>query len=216
MLSRVFIIGNGASLNETPLELLKNEYTIGVNKIGAIFDPTHYVKIDFSQFDGNEWKNEVEPMLGRPCLLWDVFRDGVSVPGEPFHDSIPFGLGDFPNVTWVSRCEHHGNKGYEGLWHEPFCTAHNSIVPMVQWAVKLGFKKIYLVGCDGEFTDGIHDHFMPYYKSVDSGYIDRNNRCVKMAHELIKRSCPIPVVDCTVGGKLNIWERADLTDVLNG
>lgn len=215
-MSRVWLLGNGASLKETPLELLKNEYTIGVNKIGAIYDPTHYVKIDFSQFDGNEWKDEIEPMLGRPCLLWDVFRDGVSIPGEPFYDSIPFGLGNFPNVTWVSRCEHHGNKGYKGEWHEPFCTAHNSIVTMAQWAVKLGFDEIYLVGCDGNFTNGKDDHFMPYYETVDTGYVERNNRCFQLAHELIKRSCPVPIYNATIGGYLEVHPRADFYEIVKG
>lgn len=214
MSSRIFLIGNGASLLKTPLELLENEVTMGVNKIGAIFKPTYYVKIDYSQFDGNEWKDEI--MIDRPCLLWDMFRDGEQREGEPFSDSIPIGMGDHPNVTWVSRCEHHGNKGYEGKWHDPFCTAHNSIVTMAQWAVKLGFEKIYLIGCDGEFTDGVNDHFMPYYKNIDSGYVSRNKKCVQLAHELIKRSCPVPVVNCTVGGVLDVWERADLKEVLNG
>ena len=58
-MSRIFLIGNGASLKETPLDLLKGEATMGVNKIGKIFSPTYYVKVDYSQFDGNEWKDEV-------------------------------------------------------------------------------------------------------------------------------------------------------------
>lgn len=216
MSSRIFLIGNGASLQKTPLDLLRNEVTMGVNKIGAIFKPSFYVKIDYSQFDGNEWKDEVFPMLDRPCLLWDVFRDGEPRNGEPFSDSIPEGMGDHPNVTWVSRCEHHGNKGYEGEWHDPFCTAHNSIVTMAQWAVNLGFEEIYLVGCDGTFTDGITDHFMPYYKTVDSGYLERNNKCVRMAHELIKRSCPIPVYNATLGGCIENHPRVDIFEILKG
>jgi len=216
MSSRIFLIGNGASLQKTPLDLLENEVTMGVNKIGAIFKPNYYVKIDFSQFDGNEWKDEVSPMLDRPCLLWDVFRDGEPREGEPFSDSIPYGMGDHPNVTWVSRCEHHGNKGYEGKWHDPFCTAHNSIVTMTQWAVQLGFDEIFLVGCDGEFTDGITDHFMPYYKKIDSGYVERNNKCVRMAHKLIKRSSPVPVYNATIGGSLEVHPRVDIYEILKG
>ena len=211
-MSRIFILGNGYSLNKTPLDKLKNEATMGVNKIGRIFKPTYYVKVDFSQFDGNEWKDEL--LLDRPCLLWSVFRDGVKEDGQPFSDSIPEGMGDHPNVTWVERCEHHGNSNYEGNWHEPFCTAHNSISLMVQWAVKLGYDEIYLLGCDGEFTDGVTDHFMPYYKSVDRDYVERNNKCVRRAHELIKRSCKIPVYNATIGGSVEAYPRVSLDSII--
>ena len=30
---RAFIIGNGASLNDTPLDLLRDEFTIGMNRL---------------------------------------------------------------------------------------------------------------------------------------------------------------------------------------
>lgn len=215
-MSRIFILGNGSSLNQTPLHLLEKEKTMGVNKIGKIFSPSYYVKIDYSQFDGSDWKDEVLPMLDRPCLLWSVFRDGVRDYGKPFYDSIPEGIGEQINVTWVSRCEHHGNKGYQGLWHDPFCTAHNSIVTMVQWAEKLGFDEIYLVGCDGEFTDGITDHFMPYYKEVDREYRTRNGECIKRAHKMIEQSCKAKVFNATVGGSIENYPRVDLRKVLNG
>ena len=220
-MSRIFLIGNGASLNQTPLYLLKNEQTMGVNKIGALYNPTYYVKIDYSAWEKDEWKNEVTPQVdsGKPCLLWDVFRDGVKNPDAPFGDNIPIGIGDYPNVTWVTRCEHHGNKNnkdYDGIWHNPFCTAWNSIVLMVQWAEKLGFDQIYLLGCDGNFTNGIDDHFMPYYSEVDLNYTTRNNECVKRAHEMISRNVKAKIYNATVGGVVENYPRVNLAEVLNG
>lgn len=170
---------------------------MGVNKIGALFMPDYYVKIDYSEFDGQGWKEEVMPMVdsGIPCLLWDWFDV------------------DAPNVTKIKRCEHHnapdGHKRSTTGWHEPFCTAYNSISVMAQWAVKLGFGEIVLAGCDGHFTNGVDDHFMPYYNRVDLQYVERNNRNVKAAHELIKTSCPIPVYDATINGYLN-YPRVEL------
>lgn len=217
-MSRIFIIGNGPSLNQTPLELLKGEYTMGVNKIAAIYDPTHYVIIDNSPWEKDIWKELLIPQVesGKPCLVWDVYRDGVKNPAAPFGDTIPEGIGDHPNVTWVPRCEHHGRKYYYGDWHEPFCTAWNTINVMVQWAVKLGFDEIYLVGCDGNYTDGTDDHFMPYYSEVDLNYRARNNECVDEAHKTIARCCPVPVYNATVGGIIENYPRVDLRKVLNG
>lgn len=213
---RFWLIGNGPSLNDTPLDLLAGEYTMAVNKISGIFHktkwrPTHYVKIDYSPFDGGKWKDEVMPFVesGIPCLLWDVFRDGVKDPNEPFGDLIPDGIGDYPNVTWVTRCKHHAippkMNGCAKKWHNPFCTAYNSINTMAQWAVKLGATEIYLLGCDGKFTNGRDDHFMPYYNQIDAGYVERNNSHVLAAQLLIKESCPVPVYDFTMGGGLEVF-----------
>lgn len=206
---RMWLVGNGPSLHKAPFTEMR--WSMGVNKIAGIFGktdwrPTHYVKIDYSPFDGGRWQDEVLPFVesGIPCLLWDVFRDGVKDKNEPFGDLIPEGIGDYPNVTWVSRCQHHamppGMNGCATEWHEPFCTAYNSLNTMAQWAVKLGFTELALVGCDGRFTNGKDDHFMPYYEKVDAGYVERNNSHVLAAQLLIKKECPVPVYDLTDGG----------------
>jgi hypothetical protein len=212
-LKRIYLIGNGKSLLETPLE--KCRPAMGVNKIGEIFQPDYYVKVDYSPFseDPDEWKAEVLPMVKRgiPCLLWDVFRDGVKDPNAAWGDWIPEGIGDHSNVTWVSRCKHHEYPPWLlADWHKPYCTAYNSINIMAQWAVRLGFSEIVLVGCDLGFTDGITDHFAPYYKQVDSGYVQRNNTFALAAHEAIKRNCLIPVVNGTVGGELETYPRINI------
>ena len=35
---RVFLIGNGPSLNKTNLDLIKNEYSIAMNRISLIYE----------------------------------------------------------------------------------------------------------------------------------------------------------------------------------
>jgi hypothetical protein len=199
---------------------------MGTNKIGALFQPTYYVKTDYSQFSPDDWHDEVIPMLGcRACLLWDVFRDGVKDKNQPFGDHIPEGLGEIANVTWVPRCEHHGypiQVSSEPNWHEPFCTAYNTISVMAQWAVKLGYKEIILVGCDLNYSDGIKDHFMvgrepttlPYYSGVDEAYVERATKATLAAHEFIKEKCPIPVYNATLGGALEVHERVNFYELV--
>lgn len=195
-----WLVGNGPSM---PASLhLVSGFSIGVNKIAGIktWRPTHYVKVDYSPFDGESWKDEILPFIetDTPCLLWDAFRDGDNDFG------ISDGLGDRSNVTWIARCKHHGepptSKYRATEWHEPFCTAYNSLNIMAQWAVKLGATEIHLIGCDGKFTNGKDDHFMPYYEYVDAGYVERNNSHVLAAHQLIKANCPVPVYDHTPNG----------------
>jgi hypothetical protein len=210
-LKRIYLIGNGKSLQQTPLE--KCRPAMGVNKIGSLFQPDYYVKVDYSPFntDAGEWLSEVLPMVksGIPCLLWDVFRDGIKDTAAAFGDWIPKGIGDHTNVTWMPRCKHHGYPPWiQADWHDPFCTAYNSISVMAQWAVRLGFEEIVFVGCDLGFTDGKGDHFGEnYYPKVDGSYSERNNRYALAAHEMILRNCPIPVYNATIGGKLEMYPR---------
>ncbi len=48
---RVFIMGNGPSLNKTPLELLKNEFVFGVNRVSLLFNRIDWRPTFFTAFD---------------------------------------------------------------------------------------------------------------------------------------------------------------------
>lgn len=214
MRNRIFLVGNGASLKETNLDLLAGLPSMAVNKIHKIYDrtqwrPTHYVKVDYSTFDPDDWKAEVMEHIdnGEECLLWDAFRAGAD-PADGNYEFIPDGVGDFPNVLYIPRCEHHYLR--QARWHN-ICTGLNSIVTMVIWAVELGYKEIVLVGCDGHFTTPREDHFDPaYYQTWDADYANRNNINVAMAHEMINRNCRIPIYDATIGGSLDMYPRVKL------
>ncbi len=61
MHSRIFLIGNGASLKNTNMDLLIGQDSMAVNKIHKFYPftqwrPTHYVKVDYSTFDPDDWK----------------------------------------------------------------------------------------------------------------------------------------------------------------
>ena len=42
---RVFIVGNGPSLNKTNLDLIKDEFSIGMNRISLLFNKTKWKPI---------------------------------------------------------------------------------------------------------------------------------------------------------------------------
>jgi len=212
----IFIIGNGASLKKTNLDLLIGRDSMAVNKIHKIYDrtiwrPTHYVKVDYSAFDPDDWKAEVLVHVrdGEHCLLWDAFRAGADE-HDGNHELIPDGIGDFENVRYIPRCEHHYLR--QAAWH-PICTGLNSIITMAIWAVELGYEEIVLVGCDGRFSNPKEDHLADdYYLTWDETYAERNNTNIGMAHEIIKEFCPVPVLDATVDGHLTQYEKVRLED----
>lgn len=216
-MSVIFLIGNGASLKKTNLDLLIGHDSMAVNKIHKIYDrtkwrPTHYVKVDFSAFDPSDWKGEILGHVanGERCLLWDAFRAGAD-PHDGNYEFIHDGIGYFENVRYIPRCQHHYAR--QGRWHS-ICTGLNSILTMVIWAVDLGYKEIVLVGCDGKYTTPKEDHFAEdYYKAVDPDYANRNNVNIQAVHELINRYCPVPILDATVDGYLTMYEKVKLEDV---
>lgn len=185
---------------------------MGVNKIKNLpFSLKYYVKVDYSPFDGDDWKLEVLPHIknGEQCLLWDAFREGAD-PNDGNFEFISNGIGDFYNVKYIPRCEHHYLR--TASWHS-ICTGLNSIVTMMLWAVELGYEEIVLVGCDGLFTTPDKDHFIEdYYKSWDTDYANRNNININMAHDMISENCPVTIYDATVNGYLTQYKKVQLED----
>jgi len=218
-LNRIFLVGNGYSLRNTNLDLLIGKPSMAVNKIHKLYPitntkwrPSHYVKVDFSAFDPDNWKDEILEHVtnNEQCLLWDAFRAGAEK-NDGNYEYIYDGIGDFPNVNYIPRCEHH--YLLQGSWHG-ICTGLNSILTMAIWAVVLGYQEIVLVGCDGWFSNPKEDHFDEnYYKAWDADYANRNNINVNAAHEIIRQYCPIPVLDATVGGRLEMYKRTTLEEL---
>lgn len=219
-MNRIFLVGNGVSLKNTNLDLLIGKPSMAVNKIHLIYPytrwrPQFYVKVDYSIFDPahpDDWRAEIMGHVeaGEQCLLWDAFRAGADK-NDGNYEWIPDGIGDFSNVRYVPRCEHHYQL--KGEWHS-LCTGSNSILSMAIWAVELGFDEIVLVGCDGKYTNPTEDHFIEnYYTAWDGEYKKRNNECVQRAHQIISENCPIPVYDATVNGYLTQYPKVRLEDV---
>lgn len=216
---RIFLVGNGVSLKKTNLDLLIGHDSMALNKIYKFYNktnwrPTHYVKVDFSAFDPGDWRFEImcHVSRGEQCLLWDAFRAGAD-PRDGNYEFIHDGIGDFPNVRYIPRCEHHYQL--KGAWHN-LCTGPNSILTMVLWAAELGYEEIVFVGCDGKFTDPKEDHFIEdYNKVVDAEYVSRNNTCVQAAHKIISENCPVPILDATVDGYLTQYPKVRLEDVVS-
>jgi len=227
-MSRWFVIGNGPSLNNTPLDGLIGENTIAMNRIHLIYDrvkwrPTIYVKIDYNPHLKDVWQENVllHLRMGIPCYLWAPLRDGLPE-GHPNHDILKSGVGEWPNAVWVPHCEHAPYRGDNVKavkeWHLPeICTALSKISAAMQIAVLNGATSIYLVGCDIKLTDG-NDHFKEDYMP-ESGHraelSEQTEQNFIYAHKLAKKSCPVPIYNATVGGYLELYKRVNIFDLLN-
>lgn len=226
-MSRIFLVGSGPSLAQTPMDLLIGEHCMAMNKIGRIVEyhgwkwrPTHYFKIDINTVDHSH-KDEIMWAVDNECqmFLWEQLREGYSK-NHINYEIIPEGLGELPRTTWIKKCKHtpyqHGNYKAAQSWHFPeICTAYGGMSSMIQIAVLLGYTEIYLLGCDLGYTPDVNqNHAIPNYTKDRRDKSDMDNGNMLALHKMAKRCSPIPIYNATIGGYLEVYPRVDLMEVL--
>jgi hypothetical protein len=207
---RCFILANGPSLKDMDLNLLKNEYTIGMNRIYLMkkvngFTPTYLVCVD------------------RKSQLLQFTREFDEIDIPAFYNW------DLRNI-FKNRSKHiflkeSYNPRFSGkLDIESFGNGKSVAYVCIQLAYYMGFSEVYLIGKDHSYqisekagksiqSDGKEgNHFIknyykpgmtwdaPDYKSEEFSY-----SLAKIAFEKNKRI----INDATIGGKLNVFEKID-------
>ena len=226
---RCFIIGNGPSLNEHDLSLLKNEYTFGVNSFfyktrETGFRPTFYVVEDSSVIKENlkEIKSFYAPFKFFPTVYKRLH------PKQPntffFKMNRGFYEKSSPNFC-VPRFSTDATK-------ELFCGQSVTYINL-QLAYYMGFKEVYLIGMDFSYIipdshkrsgdvllsdsddpNHFHKDYFGAGKTWKDPKLDRvgnNYRMAKVAFESVGRK----VYNATVGGSLEIFERKDYNSLFN-
>jgi len=157
---RIFLIGSGPSLKETPLELLQEEYTFAANSIPDIFSdtdwrPSFYACVD-DGVDTSYCEEAIE--LGIPCFFPEKTTRGTSlIDSVPIKDNTLF----FENVDLRDRDDldistfqlnSDSITSYRDVWSEDITKVvygYNTIMyQMMQISHYMGFDEIYLVGND--------------------------------------------------------------------
>lgn len=218
---RHWIIANGKSLLDTPLHLLKNEITWGMNRVHLLYDktswrPTNYLMVDYNQQNPkNYWKECIKAHWNTKKYLWEGFRDGA-----PYFDLEP--IGEVPATTWLKRCKKHhyymaDNWKCAQTWHLPeICTAFSGIGAMMQLAVMNGATELYIVGADLYVPNYKENFFIENYTSDPRPRDVLDNANMIQVHTVAKRSAGVPIYNATVGGMLEVHPRVNIYEVING
>jgi hypothetical protein len=222
-MNRHWVIANGASLNQTPLELLKGEVTWAMNRIhlhypNTSWRPSYFFMCDWNQQNPhNYWKSCIAAHYHTPKFLWEGFRDGSKM----FPDLEP--IGEVPATKWIPRCKKHhyymGNNASKRAeaWHFPeICTAFSGIGAVIQLAVQHGADEIYIVGADLYESDYRKNFFTENYTDDQRPRDELDNTNMIQVHTVAKRSSPVPIFNATIGGKLEVYPRVDFHEVLKG
>jgi hypothetical protein len=206
--SRAFIIGNGPSLNGYYLDYIKGQPSFACNNIHLIYPqcewrPTHYVRVEWfpEGADINLWYRSVMLHLagGTTCYLSGYFKDHAQE------------IRRFNNYHTIGNCGHNGVD--PGEWHLPrLCTFGGSVLVAMQAAVNAGYENLVLLGCDlfpghfhKDYTKGIE-----HWRDAD----DKANGILIRAHEIAHDYLGDRVINATPGGKLDMYRRANLIDLV--
>ncbi|WP_148661798.1 motility associated factor glycosyltransferase family protein [Halodesulfurarchaeum formicicum] len=159
---RVFLIGNGPSLDKTPLDRLNSEYSIALNGINDIYSettwrPSFYVLL-LEEFEKNY-----------DTYFINNFRSGVECITLRQHKGK---FGDREDIHYVKKKKLKCNpvesgKNFHELSKEEIQSmrlcdlyefwpndiskclyTYHSMYAIIQIAIYMGFKEIYLLGCD--------------------------------------------------------------------
>lgn len=222
---RAFLIGNGPSLNVTPLYLLKDEFTLCFNRFHLLderlnWSPYFYMCID-------------------PEVLPNISKE-INSNLENFEYAIFHALHSklIESRENVLKMHHVIQVPYFSERMPLFGSGGTVAYAGLQMLYYLGFEEIYLVGVDQNYvlhetakkTSGIriesqHDddpnHFDPRYFGKGKRYHQpvkatqlRMIRAFKKAKEVAERR-GISVKNAGIGGKLEVFDRVDFTSLFD-
>lgn len=210
---RCFVIGNGPSLTKEDLEMLKDEVTFASNRIFRIFPQTSWRPTYFVISDPNVARSEgvIDNVNQMQCAM--KFTSAESY--------------------WACRgikepfcCVHSWWKPGETGFSRDLCKGFYAMATvtyfMIQIAVWMGFKEIYLLGIDNRYAvsigkDGkvtVNQNVKSYFSGMDQGIQTMHAATWEMdaAYEYLEkysRGSDFRVYNATRGGCLEKFERVD-------
>lgn len=216
-----FFIGNGPSLKAEDLDALSEAGypTFAFNRIFYIFDktnwrPTYYISQDEKMLDG--CKNEVSAL-------------------ELKHKFIPANLRWYFDINIDNAEEFYldGDKGADFGFSDDIshsvCWASTVMYTAAQFAVYMGFKKIYLIGVDHHFhisrdregnvvvDNSVKDYFTDKYNQDKDKLVIPSTDISTDTYVAMKKYCDergIQVFNATRGGKLEVFPRIDFDKIM--
>ena len=207
---RCFILGNGPSLRQTELRLLREEFTFGLNRVYLLFSELGFTTtflVAINSLVIRQCAREIASLDIPHFVTWrwrNLFRDD-------------------PRALYLDT----RFTGADGFSYDPtrrIFEGYTVTYVALQLAYFMGFSQVILVGVDHSFkTKGKPNrvvvsegedpnHFSTAYfgkgfqwQLPDLDNSERAYLLARQAYEISGRS----IVDATVGGKLDVFQKVD-------
>ncbi len=221
---RIFIIGNGPSLNQMPLYLLKDEYKMCFNRFFLMVERLNWKPDFFATTDSSIVKDIAEELneIAIPQVKYAFFPDL-----HPTNTNYKKYIKERDNVFWL----YVDKPGFSD--NLPFCGINQTVVNAgIQVAAYLGFSDIYVIGVDMTFLDmkvkkinsyewvsdqDDRNHFDPRYFSKGRVYHNPNLTMPESfdACRDFYADKDVNIYNAGYGGKLESFPRVKFEEVLN-
>lgn len=212
---RCFIIATGPSLTVDDVLLLKDEYTIGMNNVCLLYDKIPWRANMLGVQD--KWVYEkIYPVLKTaPQNVFVSSEIGREYSNSECFNRFP--LNFYYHLFDFRYSEKLSAKFSDNAFRMVY-DAYSITFSLMQIAVYMGFKEIYLLGCDCNQAVGKVNHFM------ENGHEESSEKLATSAdrnifgHTEIKKFCDergVKVYNATRGGALEVYPRVRLEDVLS-
>ncbi len=230
---RCFIIGNGPSLCAEDLDKLKGEYTFAANRIYEIFNqtewrPTYYSVMDVTAESVSAIEKNVAE-LGHIFLRISRKRRqdeklSLKYPVEKLTRIFLDDDGFFK--TYQNACNYLSSYVSEDVSYH-FSDGFTVTFIAIQLAIYMGFSEIYLLGVDFSYSvmrdaDGkvhVDESIQDYFNGKRYGATMFNHNSMLHAYQVSREYCDnhnITIKNATRGGKLEVFERVNIDQILRG
>ncbi|WP_153798947.1 6-hydroxymethylpterin diphosphokinase MptE-like protein [Foetidibacter luteolus] len=227
---RAFLIGNGPSLNKTPLYLLEDEYCICFNRFNVMFERLGWVPKFYMCADAlvaKDMAGEINEIASQVEL---AFFPDIHTSGLDFRTFID----DRENIQWMF-------PEFKGFYFDlPKVGLGGSVAyPALQVLTFLGFSEIYLIGVDMNYQvvksvkeikgtdvasqkDDDPNHFDPRYFGTNRKYhqpvkavVDNIMSSFDYAAVKIAENTPTKVYNAGIGSKVECFEKVDFNSLFS-
>jgi len=225
---RCFIVGSGPSLRIQDLELLKEkgEITFASNRIFKIYEKTLWRPDLYCVTDLKLFKHYFD----RICQLDTEYQFVVNIGESVFAQDV-----DANRLLASNKYIFNILKDYQeqdGIEWPRFSEDPSRYVvdggitvtyAMLQWAYYLGFREVYLLGIDFDYGDrdgreiSGKAHFIENYddhgEEVNSPKLEESLKAYQVAKQFANTH-PFKIYNATRGGRLEIFQRVNLDDLI--
>lgn len=223
---RCFIVGNGPSLSASDLDLIKKEYSFASNRIYKIFDDTSW-RPNFYFCSDNDILAEELGNINKLEIKNIFVRRGI------FRKKCHKAINQFILIAppYIDKAK------FQKKEISADCSKYVSLSPsvsliMIEFAIYMGFKEIYLIGMDHSYPVSITKQGIVVDNSIQSHFDKddtsklpkkRNHKNIyfldasTQAFDLYKRYADengIKIMNATRGGKLEVYPRIELERIL--
>lgn len=228
---RCFLIGNGPSLTTSDLELLKDETTFACNMICKIYDQTTWRPDYHCMIDGIIAKYQCEEFMEKLSGVLFTNKSTYRILAQKPDDDD-----QCVQVTNVGKSPYYV-KGDMLTYYVP--SGATVMGFMLELAMFMGFKEIYLIGVDCTASNAPQGHFVKGYVSEELKEKDRERVRKRMknpdmtneeideyyfnmstyTYRVVKKYADehdVKIYNATRGGALEVYDRVVLEDVLKG